>query len=526
MKKRLFAVFCSFMMLTAAPVPVSAEEDNALWEKFLRYDLCITNYNALTEEEQQLCHFIFDTEQGTEEAIRCERARRTLAHDPDIGERVTLEQLEDVYGIGDWYGGTMLDSHKLIHCVPDIRHLDSSYDGHYDCCDYWLDETGTDFIRVQGGEFDEFSGMEHIILSDNGGEKTEKITCKPLPQIIVSPDENGQLTWELDIANFPDYVFEDGNYYLLLPDGTAVLEICQYAQPDGIQYTWESVPESVSIPDSVQGHTVIAIDSRAFYGAPVCEVHLPETLEYICGFAFEYCHNLKKINFPQNLKVIGQRVFHSDALEEISIDNPKLKIANNTFEQCEWLKTVSLNVDAIPSNSFSGCMSLETVTLGNTVRKLEANAFGKANTIKKLVLPDSVRVLGMGALKGFDVVEIPPGVEIFGALPQQSGVTYTSNGKIFRRTHPLTDPPECVFSENAAIYGKTGSPAEEYANEWGLTFIPLDVQAGTPAGAKLLVCWLAGMPGAEITDPEAYDLNADGILNAVDLSLMKQILSA
>ena len=81
------------------------------------------------------------------------------------------------------------------------------------------------------------------------------------------------------------------------------------------------------------------------------------------------------------------------------------------------------------------------------------------------------------------------------------------------------------FSENAIIYGETGSPAEEYATEWGLTFIPLGVQAGTPASIKLLGCWLAGMPGAEIADPAAYDLNGDGILNAVDLSLLKQSIA-
>lgn len=81
MKKRLFAVLCSTVMLasTALPLPVSAADDD-----------------ALTEEEQALCHFIYDTEQSSKDTIRCERARRTLAHDPDIGERLTFI-LEQVY---------------------------------------------------------------------------------------------------------------------------------------------------------------------------------------------------------------------------------------------------------------------------------------------------------------------------------------------------------------------------------------------------------------------------------------------
>ena len=37
---------------------VSAEKtDSTLWDNFLKYDLCITNYDELSENDKELCSF-------------------------------------------------------------------------------------------------------------------------------------------------------------------------------------------------------------------------------------------------------------------------------------------------------------------------------------------------------------------------------------------------------------------------------------------------------------------------------------
>lgn len=99
--RSLFALSLIFVFgMSHIPIRSSAAEvDETLWEKFLKYDLLITDYDALTAEEQELCRFVFETEQSSDVTIRCERARRTLSGDTKIGERLTLEQLEDCYGI-------------------------------------------------------------------------------------------------------------------------------------------------------------------------------------------------------------------------------------------------------------------------------------------------------------------------------------------------------------------------------------------------------------------------------------------
>ena len=79
MKKRILAALSAVVLtMYAAPLLVHGTSipntatarpidqmpiDESLWEKFLRYDLCITDYAAMSESEQALCRFIFETEQ-------------------------------------------------------------------------------------------------------------------------------------------------------------------------------------------------------------------------------------------------------------------------------------------------------------------------------------------------------------------------------------------------------------------------------------------------------------------------------
>ena len=110
MKKRCFiAVLSAVMMLftlsaetMAYAVNNNTYTDNPLWDKFIKYDLCITDYDSLTEEEKELCKFIFETERSSTDTIRCERARRILLGDEAIGERLTIEKAQKFDRIQDY----------------------------------------------------------------------------------------------------------------------------------------------------------------------------------------------------------------------------------------------------------------------------------------------------------------------------------------------------------------------------------------------------------------------------------------
>ena len=163
-----------FSGITANAIDLSdsytQEVDWDLWERFLKYDLRITDYEALTDEEKELCRFIFETERSAEDTIICERARRQLAG-YDVGERVTLDVTENYYEIRDYSYSYSVQIDESIaeqytsyeeffdanyyeyrpdvpvyHCVPDIKHID--YNSNVN--EYWLDDVGMERIFTLG----------------------------------------------------------------------------------------------------------------------------------------------------------------------------------------------------------------------------------------------------------------------------------------------------------------------------------------------------------------------------------------
>ena len=86
MKKIIAMLLTVILSFSFSPLYVKATETNSitsennskLWERFLKYDLCILDYDSLDDEQKDLCKFIFETELNSDDTIICERARRIL----------------------------------------------------------------------------------------------------------------------------------------------------------------------------------------------------------------------------------------------------------------------------------------------------------------------------------------------------------------------------------------------------------------------------------------------------------------
>ena len=80
-KKIITMIFAIAMAFSCVNIPVyavnststetiteiTAENSQQLWERFIKYDLRITDYSSLSEEEKDLCKFIFETELNSED---------------------------------------------------------------------------------------------------------------------------------------------------------------------------------------------------------------------------------------------------------------------------------------------------------------------------------------------------------------------------------------------------------------------------------------------------------------------------
>ena len=74
--------------------------------------------------------------------------------------------------------------------------------------------------------------------------------------------------------------------------------------------SYEGQAEMLTIPDKVEGLTVMSIDDRAFSGnSSLCRIRLPETLQTIGERAFAGCRMLEEIHLPKNLETMECRAF-------------------------------------------------------------------------------------------------------------------------------------------------------------------------------------------------------------------------
>jgi hypothetical protein len=107
------------------------------------------------------------------------------------------------------------------------------------------------------------------------------------------------------------------------------------------------------------------------------------------------------------------------SLETLSIPNSVLLIKNHAFSGCEKLKTVSLseNLWSINKGLFCGCFELESVQMGQKITEINYHAFYNCklrnlqlNDGDDMIIPESVRFIGNSAFYNCNMttLTIPP----------------------------------------------------------------------------------------------------------------------
>lgn len=480
----------------------SKEPDFNLWDKFIKYDLCITDYDSLTDEEKELCEFIFETERSANGTIICERARRILAGDNNIGERITLEQLNDCYGIWDNYSSFKYGYQNYIHCVPDIKCLDKWNDYN----EYWLDNEGT--VRVQ------FTGENSGSLSDKFRIYKENGSYEIETKKFLNIDAEGK-----KFCVPENYIENNGDYYYIKDDNTVVLAKSKYSKED-VNFEGTPIEEKVIIPDEINGYPVTAIEQNAFIGSDLTEIVLPDTIKIIDAGAFYGCIFLNKINIPENLEYIGEEAFaYCSSLKEISINSPQINVSQYAFYNCWKLKNVNLNVKSIDNNAFQNCTSLKNLILSDNIKKIGFEAFYNCSSLENISLPDSLKIIGCGAFSKYSKEEnsiksitIPSNVKVIGALPRAKGEAPTS-GLYIPPTDPLTEEQPCAFSSDCMIYGYQNTEAELYANENNLKFIPLDLKYDANQDGNIDIADVVTV-ASYVVNPEKNSISEQAVINA------------
>ena len=226
---------------------------------------------------------------------------------------------------------------------------------------------------------------------------------------------------------------------------------------DGVTYIGMSAFSSCSALNSVTiGNGVTSIDSTAFYGCTsLTEIvakedgenyktiegnlyskdvtnliiyaigktasgfTIPNSVTKISDSAFRGCTSLKNIEIPNSVTRIGDYAFYGcSSLTSIEIPNSVVSIGSSAFSGCPIEKatipTCAINAmpktkiksiiinggENIDDGAFSGCTSLESVTIGDSVTYIGYSAFAKCTSLKNILISDSVTGIGWIAFSG------------------------------------------------------------------------------------------------------------------------------
>lgn len=135
-------------------------------------------------------------------------------------------------------------------------------------------------------------------------------------------------------------------------------------------------------------------------------VKLPKSVKYI-DQAFNNCSQLRSVEMPENLICVGDTV---DWLWDNNL---------GAFRNCTNLEEIIFhNCERIGGSAFSGCHSLQEITLPKNLKQIGKNAFNSCTKLKDLLFPDEVETIGEHAFEScnsFISLQFPPSLKSIGA---------------------------------------------------------------------------------------------------------------
>lgn len=157
------------------------------------------------------------------------------------------------------------------------------------------------------------------------------------------------------------------------------------ASVDGIIYT-KDMKQLIICPEEHGGDVIIpegveVISAQAFNYCNVTSISLPSTLTFIASSAFDNC-KMQHIDFGTGIKCI-ERLGRCEQLKKIEIPNHVKQIWGGAFENCTFLKHITLHegLEEIGWDAFRGCIEMNEIEIPATVKKLGSNCLKRVNKI-------------------------------------------------------------------------------------------------------------------------------------------------
>ena len=222
----------------------------------------------------------------------------------------------------------------------------------------------------------------------------------------------------------------------------------------------DSTKNHIVVPSKIGKYTVNKIANRAFKGAEIKQVDLPDTIIEIGDEAFSQCYYLVNINLPSNLQKVGQGAFsYCSSLKSIEIPTFVTILPKKVFYECSALESVSLNgrIYRIEEDAFYLCSSLKQVNFPSTLIYIGDRAFMACYSLTKIALPKGLIDMGYNT---FSLCTNLTEISLSSTISVLS-IPFTMECP--KLTSFAVDDANCTFrSNNGVLYNKSMSILAAY----------------------------------------------------------------
>ncbi|MBR2381800.1 MAG: leucine-rich repeat domain-containing protein [Clostridia bacterium] len=254
-------------------------------------------------------------------------------------------------------------------------------------------------------------GLEFTLNSDGQSYSVSGIGTCIDKDLIIPATYNG-----LPVTNVGDKAFSECRLFtsVTIPDSVTSIGVSAFQN-------------IYSLTKITIGNSVTSIGDYAFYNCDrLSSVAIPNSVTSIGEKAFYDCKFLKSIVVPDSVTSIGDLAFSScDSLQyneydkalylgndnnpyvvlikakDKSITNCEIHsltrvIYHSAFSGCASLSSVLIpnSVTSIGSYAFNKCTSLASITMGNSVFSIGNYAFNESTSLTSIIIPDSVASVG------------------------------------------------------------------------------------------------------------------------------------
>ena len=176
------------------------------------------------------------------------------------------------------------------------------------------------------------------------------------------------------------------------------------------QYTGNDA--EVTVPGSIKGMPVVAIDSTAFHHCDnMRSVTIPDSVVRIGGLAFSKCYALEHVTLGRGIREIDFSPFsfcekmiynkYKNGYYVGNEENPYLALVSMASEDAE---TVTIHPDTVVvcGSAMNGCSSLRELFVPDAVVSIGSFAFSYCSSLETLYIPESVESIGHMAFEHCD----------------------------------------------------------------------------------------------------------------------------